>query len=108
MIKLGVLYGGKSTESEVSKKSAESVLNNLNKEKYKSFFCFGDFNLIYNFVHRLYTLYLFDTYEKRILILLFGLFFLRLYTGSRYILGIKIFFSSSHQRKTYLFAAERW
>ena len=35
MIKLGVLYGGKSTECEVSKKSAESVLNNLNKEKYE-------------------------------------------------------------------------
>ena len=35
MIKLGVLYGGKSTECEVSKKSSESVLNNLNKEKYE-------------------------------------------------------------------------
>lgn len=35
MIKLGVLYGGKSTEREVSRKSAKSVLDNLNKEKYE-------------------------------------------------------------------------
>ncbi len=35
MIKLGVLYGGKSTERKVSKKSAKSVLYNLNKEKYE-------------------------------------------------------------------------
>lgn len=35
MIKLGVLYGGKSTEREVSKKSAKSVLYNLDKEKYE-------------------------------------------------------------------------
>lgn len=34
MIKLGVIYGGISTESEVSKESAKSVLENLNKEKY--------------------------------------------------------------------------
>ena len=34
MIKLGVLYGGKSTEREVSRKSAKSVLDNLNNEKY--------------------------------------------------------------------------
>ena len=35
MIKLGVLYGGKSTERKVSEKSAKSVLDNLNKEKYE-------------------------------------------------------------------------
>ena len=35
MIKLGVLYGGKSTEREVSRKSAQSVLDNLDKEKYE-------------------------------------------------------------------------
>ena len=35
MIKLGVLYGGKSTEREVSRKSAKSVLDNLDKEKYE-------------------------------------------------------------------------
>ena len=35
MRKLGVLYGGKSTEREVSRKSAKSVLDNLNKEKYE-------------------------------------------------------------------------
>ena len=34
MIKLGVILGGMSTENEVSEKSANSVLNNLNKEKY--------------------------------------------------------------------------
>ena len=35
MIKLGVIYGGKSTEHEVSIKSAKSILENLNKEKYE-------------------------------------------------------------------------
>lgn len=35
MIKLGVIYGGKSTESEVSKKSAKSILENLDKSKYE-------------------------------------------------------------------------
>ena len=35
MIKLGVLYGGKSTEREVSRKSAKSVLDNLDKGKYE-------------------------------------------------------------------------
>ena len=34
MIKLGIIYGGKSTENEVSIMSAKSVLKNLNKEKY--------------------------------------------------------------------------
>ncbi len=37
MLKLGVIYGGKSTENEVSKVSAKSVLENLNKEKYEIF-----------------------------------------------------------------------
>ena len=35
MIKLGVVYGGVSTENEVSQMSAESVINNLDKEKYE-------------------------------------------------------------------------
>lgn len=35
MIKLGVIYGGISTEREVSEMSAKSVLENLNKEKYE-------------------------------------------------------------------------
>lgn len=35
MIKLGVIYGGISTEKEVSEMSAKSVLENLNKEKYE-------------------------------------------------------------------------
>ena len=35
MIKLGVIFGGMSTENEVSVSSAKSVLNNLNKEKYE-------------------------------------------------------------------------
>jgi len=47
MIKLGVLYGGKSTECEVSEKSAESVLNNLNKEKYEIYPIFIDKNGIW-------------------------------------------------------------
>ncbi len=34
MIKLGVIYGGKSTENEVSVKSAQSILGNLDKNKY--------------------------------------------------------------------------
>ena len=34
MIKLGVIYGGKSTENEVSAKSAQSILNNLDKNNY--------------------------------------------------------------------------
>ena len=36
MIKLGVIYGGISTEREVSEMSAKSVLQNLNKEKYET------------------------------------------------------------------------
>ena len=35
MIKLGVIFGGMSTENEISVESAKSVLNNLNKEKYE-------------------------------------------------------------------------
>ena len=35
MIKLGVIYGGISTEHDVSKMSAKSVIENLNKEKYE-------------------------------------------------------------------------
>lgn len=35
MKKLGVVFGGMSTENEVSKLSAKSVLDNLNKEKYE-------------------------------------------------------------------------
>ena len=35
MIKLGVIYGGISTEREVSEMSAKSVIENLNKEKYE-------------------------------------------------------------------------
>ena len=35
MVKLGVIFGGMSTENEVSVSSAKSVLNNLNKEKYE-------------------------------------------------------------------------
>lgn len=35
MIKLGVIYGGKSTEHDISIKSAKSILKNLNKEKYE-------------------------------------------------------------------------
>ena len=37
MIKLGVIYGGKSTENEVSKVSAKSILRNLDKNKYEIF-----------------------------------------------------------------------
>ncbi len=35
MKKLGVIYGGMSTENEVSQMSAESVINNLDKTKYE-------------------------------------------------------------------------
>ena len=35
--KLGVVFGGMSTENEVSVVSAESVLNNLDREKYEVF-----------------------------------------------------------------------
>ena len=35
MIKLGIVYGGMSTEHDVSKKSAKSVVENLNKQKYE-------------------------------------------------------------------------
>lgn len=35
MIKLGIIYGGMSTEHEVSVTSAKSVIKNLNKEKYE-------------------------------------------------------------------------
>lgn len=35
MIKLGIIYGGMSTEHEVSITSAKSVIKNLNKEKYE-------------------------------------------------------------------------
>ena len=35
MIKLGVIYGGISTEHDVSEMSAKSVIENLDKEKYK-------------------------------------------------------------------------
>ena len=34
MIKLGAIYGGKSTENEVSVKSARSIIKNLDKSKY--------------------------------------------------------------------------
>ena len=36
-IKLGVIFGGMSTENEVSVKSAKSVLKNLDKNKYNIF-----------------------------------------------------------------------
>ena len=42
MIKLGVILGGMSTENEVSEKSANSVINNLDKTKYEIFFFFLD------------------------------------------------------------------
>ena len=35
MMKLGVIYGGVSTENEVSQMSAKSVIDNLDKEKYE-------------------------------------------------------------------------
>ena len=37
MIKLGVIFGGMSTENEVSVKSATSVMNNLDKKNMKFF-----------------------------------------------------------------------
>lgn len=37
MIKLGVIFGGMSTENEVSVKSATSVMNNLDRSKYEVF-----------------------------------------------------------------------
>ena len=42
MIKVGVIYGGKSTEREVSRKSAESVLENLDTLKYDIYPIFID------------------------------------------------------------------
>ena len=42
MIKLGIIYGGKSTEHDVSIKSAKSILDNLNKEKYDIYPIFID------------------------------------------------------------------
>lgn len=42
MKKLGVIYGGISTEHEVSKVSAKSILENLNKEKYEIYPIFID------------------------------------------------------------------
>ena len=44
MIKLGVIYGGMSTEHEISKISAKSVLENLNKGKYELYPIFIDKN----------------------------------------------------------------
>lgn len=41
-IKLGVIYGGMSTEHEVSINSAESVIQNLDKEKYEIYKIFID------------------------------------------------------------------
>lgn len=42
MIKLGVIFGGRSTENEVSVKSANSVINNLDKNKYEIFSIYID------------------------------------------------------------------
>ena len=36
-MKLGVIFGGMSTENEVSVKSAKSILLNINKDKYEIF-----------------------------------------------------------------------
>ena len=36
-IKLGVIFGGMSTENEVSVVSANSILKNLDREKYEVF-----------------------------------------------------------------------
>lgn len=44
MIKLGVIFGGMSTENEVSVKSATSVMNNLDKKKYEVFPIYIDKN----------------------------------------------------------------
>lgn len=46
-MKLGVVFGGMSTEKDVSVMSAKSVLNNLNKEKYEIFPIFIDENGIW-------------------------------------------------------------
>ena len=35
MIKLGIVYGGVSTEHDISVMSAKSVIENLDKEKYE-------------------------------------------------------------------------
>lgn len=43
-LKLGVVFGGMSTENEVSVVSAKSVLNNLNREKYEIFPIYIDKN----------------------------------------------------------------
>ena len=42
MKKLGVIFGGMSTENEVSQLSAKSILNNLNKEKYEIYSIYID------------------------------------------------------------------
>lgn len=42
--KIGIIYGGKSTEHEVSVISANSVINNLNKDKYEIYNIFIDKN----------------------------------------------------------------
>ena len=44
MLKLGVIFGGKSTENEISVKSATSILKNLNKEKYEIYKIYIDKN----------------------------------------------------------------
>ena len=44
MIKLGVILGGKSTENKISVMSGNSVLNNLNKDKYDIYPIFIDEN----------------------------------------------------------------
>lgn len=44
MMNLGVIFGGMSTENEVSVKSAKSVINNLDKEKYNIFQIYIDKN----------------------------------------------------------------
>lgn len=44
MIKLGVIYGGKSTENEVSVKSAKSILDNLDKNNYEIYPIYIDKN----------------------------------------------------------------
>lgn len=41
-IKLGVIYGGRSTEHEVSIASAKAVIENLHKEKYEIYEIFID------------------------------------------------------------------
>ena len=42
MKKLGIIFGGRSTENEVSKLSARSVLDNLDKSKYEIYQIFID------------------------------------------------------------------